>query len=69
MKGYKTQDADNQPKQPRQRKSQKNVSRNCARTAGKRNRGAALTILGNMTAAGCSRSFAGQYFFANFASL
>ena len=57
------------PSSPAREKSQKNVSRNCARTAGKRNIGAALTILGNMTAAGCSRSFAGRYFFANFASL
>ena len=69
MKGCKRQGADNQPKQPRLRKSRKNVSRNCARTAGKGKRGAALTILGNMTEAGCSRSFAGRYFFANFASL
>lgn len=57
------------PSSPAREKSQKNVSRNCARTAGKGNRGAGLTILGNMTAAGCSRSFAGRYFFAIFASL
>lgn len=57
------------PSGPAGRKTPKNTSPKRARTAGKGKRGAALTILGNMTAAGCSRSFAGQYFFANFASL
>lgn len=57
------------PSGPAGRKTPKNTSPKRARTAGKRNRGAALTIPGNMTAAGCSRSFAGRYFFANFASL
>lgn len=38
----------------------KNASSKRARTAGKGKRGAALRNLGNMTAPGCSRSFAGQ---------
>ena len=48
------------PSGPAGRKTLKNTSPKRARTAGKGKRGAGLTILGNMTAAGCSRSFAGQ---------
>lgn len=45
---------------PTGRKTLKITSPKRARTARKRKRGAALTILGNMTGNGCSRSFAGR---------
>lgn len=48
------------PSGPAGRKTPKITSPKRARTAGKGKRGAALTILGNMTPQGCTRSFAGQ---------
>lgn len=54
---------------PAGRKTPKITSPKRARTAGKGKRGAGLTISGNMTGNRCSRSFAGRYFFAIFASL
>lgn len=48
------------PSGPVGRKTLEITSPKRARTAGKGKRGAALTILGNMTGNGCSRSFAGR---------
>nr|DAQ67218.1 MAG TPA: hypothetical protein [Caudoviricetes sp.] len=48
------------PNSPARGKIPKNASPKRARTAGKGKRGATLEILGNMTAPGCSRSFAGR---------
>lgn len=48
------------PSGPAGRKTLEITSPKRARTAGKGKRGAALTILGNMTGNGCSRSFAGR---------
>lgn len=48
------------PSGPAGRKTLEITSPKCARTAEKGKRGAALTILGNMTGNGCSRSFAGR---------
>lgn len=48
------------PSGPSGRKTHKNTSPKSARTAGKGNRGAGLTFLGNMTGNRCIRSFAGR---------